>query len=115
MTRDRRPCRNLSHAELLGYLRHRLSDADAAADLLHDAFLKAMRQGLDFCALDNPRAWLFRVARNALIDRARSARPADPLPDDVHDLRAADDRLPGAVRPGRNRRGPCAAAGTGLT
>jgi RNA polymerase sigma-70 factor (ECF subfamily) len=78
------------HAELLGYLRHRLSDTDAAADLLHDVFLKAMRQGRNFCALANPRAWLFQVARNALVDRARSTRPVEPLPDDADLLIAAE-------------------------
>jgi RNA polymerase sigma-70 factor, ECF subfamily len=36
-----------------------------------------MRQGEGFCTLDKPRAWLFQVARNALVDRARTgtARP----------------------------------------
>ena len=66
--------------ELLGYLRHRLSDTDAAQDVLQDVFVKAMRQGQVFCALDNPRAWLFQVARNALIDRARTQRTLEPLP-----------------------------------
>jgi RNA polymerase sigma-70 factor, ECF subfamily len=67
--------------ELLGYLRHRLSDADAADDVLQDVFVKAMRHGHGFCTLDNPRAWLFQVARNALIDRARTAHPTEPLPE----------------------------------
>ncbi len=61
--------------ELLGYLRHQLPDGHAAEDLLQDVFVKAMRQGQGFCSLDNPRAWLFQVARNALIDRARVSKP----------------------------------------
>jgi RNA polymerase sigma-70 factor (ECF subfamily) len=60
---------------LRGYLRHQLADDHAAEDLLQDVFVKAMRQGEGFCSLDNPRAWLFQVARNALIDRARLAKP----------------------------------------
>ena len=68
-------------AELRGYLRHRLSDADTADDVLQDVFVKAMRQGQGFCALDNPRAWLFQVARNALVDRARTLHPMEPLPE----------------------------------
>lgn len=70
-------------AELLAYLRHRLADADAAQDLLQDVFVKAMRQGQGFCRLDNPRAWLFQVARNALVDRARTSHATEPLPDDL--------------------------------
>jgi len=66
---------------LLGYLRHRLADADAADDVLQDVFVKAMRHGQSFCTLDNPRAWLFQVARNALVDRVRTAHATEPLPD----------------------------------
>lgn len=72
--------------ELRGYLRHQLADADAADDLLQDVFLKAMRQGQGFCTLDNPRAWLFQVARNALVDRARTAHPTEALPADLEEL-----------------------------
>jgi RNA polymerase sigma-70 factor (ECF subfamily) len=68
--------------ELLGYLRHRLSDVDAAADVLQDVFVKAMRQGQGFCSLDNPRAWLFQVARNALVDHLRTAHATEPMPDE---------------------------------
>jgi RNA polymerase sigma-70 factor, ECF subfamily len=65
--------------ELRAYLRHRLGDAAAADDILQDIFVKAMRQQSAFCSLDNRRAWLFQVARNALIDRARTAHPAEPI------------------------------------
>jgi RNA polymerase sigma-70 factor, ECF subfamily len=70
-------------SELRGYLRHRLSDASAADDVLQDVFVKALRQGEGFCALDNPRAWLFQVARNALVDRARTAHLHEPLPEEL--------------------------------
>jgi RNA polymerase sigma-70 factor (ECF subfamily) len=49
-------------AELRGWLRHRLGSAADAEDLLQDVFLKAMRQGERFCAIDNARVWLFEVA-----------------------------------------------------
>jgi RNA polymerase sigma-70 factor, ECF subfamily len=71
--------------ELLGYLRHRLRDPEAAADVLQDVFVKALRQGQGFCTLDNPRAWLFQVARNALVDRARTTRPQEPLTPELAD------------------------------
>lgn len=70
-------------AELRGFLASRAGHAGAAEDLLQEIFLKAMRQGKGFCSLDNPRAWLFQVARNALVDAARSARPNDTLSDDL--------------------------------
>ncbi len=73
--------------ELLGFLRHQMPDQHAAEDLLQDVFVKAMRQGEGFCSLDNPRAWLFQVARNAVIDRARVSKvhvPLDEVAPDIH-------------------------------
>jgi RNA polymerase sigma-70 factor, ECF subfamily len=69
--------------ELRGYLQHRTNDRHQAEDLLQDVFVKAMRQGSGFCDLDNPRAWLFQVARNALIDYRRLHRENAELPDDI--------------------------------
>ena len=70
-------------AELRGWLRHRLGNTVDAEDLLQDVFIKAMRQGERFCAIDNARAWLFEVARNALADRLRLARNTVALPEDL--------------------------------
>lgn len=67
--------------ELRGFLARRLGDRAAADDMLHDVFIRAMREGLGFCRLENPRAWLFRVARNAAIDRERLVRPTSQLHD----------------------------------
>ncbi len=69
--------------ELRRYLAHHLQDAHLADDLVQDVFLKAMAQGKNFCSLENPRAWLFQVARNALIDSTRLSKPTVPLPDDL--------------------------------
>ncbi len=77
-------------AELRGYLRHRLSDSDAADDVLQDVFVKAMRQGQGFCTLDNPRAWLFQVARNAVVDRLRTSHPHEALTDEMADTTPVD-------------------------
>ena len=70
-------------AELLRYLRHHFCPVSEAEDVLHDLFLKALRQGERFCAVSNPRAWLFEVARNAAVDHARRTRSSAPLPEDL--------------------------------
>lgn len=70
-------------SEIQGYLTHRVGDSALAEDLLQEVFLKAMQQGKAFCTLDNPRAWLFQVARNALVDHVRLQKNAVPLPDDL--------------------------------
>lgn len=83
-------------AELRGFLRHQGLDPQSADDLLQDVFIKAMRQGEGFCGLDSPRAWLFQVARHALIDRARLAKVHLPLDEAAHDVEAP---LPDAPAP----------------
>ncbi len=73
----------LHAAALHGWLRHHLGDEVQAEDLLQDVFIKAMRQGRNFCALENARAWLFEVTRNALADHLRRQRESVPLPEDL--------------------------------
>jgi RNA polymerase sigma-70 factor, ECF subfamily len=74
----------LAHeSELRNYLHHRLGDSQLAVDLLQDVFVKAMQQGSGFCNLDNPRAWLFQVARNAVVDYQRLRRETVELPEDI--------------------------------
>ena len=70
-------------SELRGWLRHRVGNTALADDLLQDMFLKALRQGDRFCAVENARAWLFEVARNTLADHLRLARPMVELPEDL--------------------------------
>lgn len=72
-----------NEAELRGWLRHRLGNPVDAEDMLQDLFIRAMRQGDRFCAVGNARAWLFEVARNALIDRLRVRREMVELPADL--------------------------------
>ena len=79
--------------EIQGFLEHRAGSVAEADDLLQEVFLKVLLQGRAFCELDNPRAWLFRVARNLIIDRRRlsmTREPLLPLPDDFSAPPAAD-------------------------
>ena len=80
--------------EIGGFLAGRLADKAEADDLLQEVFLKALLLGRAFCDVDNPRAWLFRVARNLLIDRLRLNRELLPLPED---LRADAETQPDTV------------------
>jgi RNA polymerase sigma-70 factor (ECF subfamily) len=51
----------------------RSTDADLAMDVTQEAFLRLWRQLEDGEVIDNPRAWLMRVARNLAEDQAKSA------------------------------------------
>lgn len=70
-------------AELHAFLRHRCPQPEESEDLLHEVFLRAVRQGTAFCQVAQPRAWLFQVARNLLADRFRLRREQVPLPEEL--------------------------------
>ena len=70
-------------AELRAFLQSRLNDSHQAEDLLQDVFIKALAEGRQFCDLENSRAWLFRVAKNQMIDYQRTRKEHDDLPEQV--------------------------------
>jgi RNA polymerase sigma-70 factor (ECF subfamily) len=51
----------------------RWMNADAALDVMQEAFLRLWKQWQNGEAIHNPRAWLLRVARNLAEDHAKSA------------------------------------------
>ncbi len=53
------------------FFRNRLPDREEADDMVQEVFVRLTR-GDDVSRLRNPAAWLQRVARNLLFDRARS-------------------------------------------
>lgn len=72
-------------AELRHFLLGQLREPALSDDMLQEVFLKAMREGRSFCELDNPRSWLFRVARNALTDNYRLQKNWVPVPEYLPD------------------------------
>ncbi len=66
-------------AELRHWLLHRLRDEALAEDILQDVFVKALREGGHFCRLDSPRAWLYQVARHAVVDHHRLSKTTVPV------------------------------------
>ena len=73
-------------AELRGFLTRQSGNPALAEDILQETFLRAVAEGARFCSLENPRAWLFRVARNQFIDHTRCAETkhtVSALPDDI--------------------------------
>lgn len=69
--------------ELRGFLVGQVGEPAAADDLLQDVFLKLHRRGCDLREKASPRAWLYQVARNAVVDHWRRRRETTQLPDDL--------------------------------
>jgi len=75
-------------AGLYRYVFYRVGDAHEAEDVTELIFLKAW-QALDRYQPGGApfRAWLYRIAHNTLVDRARTLHPASDLNDDHADPR----------------------------
>jgi RNA polymerase sigma-70 factor (ECF subfamily) len=64
--------RLLQHREkLLAFIRSKVSDPQAAEDILHDSLIKAMGALEQLDDVDKLVAWFYRIVRNAIIDRRR--------------------------------------------
>jgi RNA polymerase sigma-70 factor (ECF subfamily) len=77
----------------------RVGDPELAADITHDVVVRSIASGA-LSRADNPAAWLYRSARNAVIDHYRTRRLHEPLDALVAwpDPEAADDRPNDATR-----------------
>lgn len=62
------------------FLRHQVGDADHAEDLVQQVFLKMIEALPRYRSTGAPfGAWVFRIARNLVIDARRTAHPAAPI------------------------------------
>jgi len=68
------------------FLRKRVPQDDAE-DLLGDVFLKLYEHTEELQQVQDPRAWLYRITRNAVVDRYRRGRHEHPV-DELYDLPA---------------------------
>jgi len=75
-------------APILNYLYRLVGDSAQAEDLSQEAFTRAWRARGTLAQVDNPRAWLYRIATNAARDHLRRARLLAWLP-----LLGSDTRL----------------------
>jgi RNA polymerase sigma-70 factor, ECF subfamily len=53
------------------YLHRHLRESAAAEDLCQEVFLRVVRAADDYQARERDRAWVFRIARNVLVDHQR--------------------------------------------
>jgi len=84
-------------AELRRWLAARDLVPAEVEDVLQDVFIKVLTQCRRLPAVVHPRAWLFEVTRNTLVDRLRSGHGDLPLPDDLDDWPAQMEDPPATV------------------
>ena len=80
---------------LLHFIRKRVDDEGDAEDILQEVFYELIETYRMMKPVEQVGAWLFRVARNRIIDRFRKRKPdAVPLGGDDPDARPLEDLLP---------------------
>ncbi len=60
---------------LLRYIRYRLSDRSEAEDIAQESFIRFYQALSREEEISQPKAWLFRVAHNLLVDLGRKKKP----------------------------------------
>jgi RNA polymerase sigma-70 factor (ECF subfamily) len=70
---------------IFNYVLRMVGDADRAADITQDTFIKAYRKLDTLTDETSTRSWLYRIATNTAIDEMRRRRWVRPMqPDDAH-------------------------------
>jgi len=83
-----------SRAELYHFVLKRVRDEALAEDIVHDVLVTAYARRDTLKDLSKLRPWLYQIARNALVDYYRSAKPSEPVPGDLVNVEAeADGRV----------------------
>jgi RNA polymerase sigma factor (sigma-70 family) len=62
-------------SRLLGFIRRRAPDPSEAEDILQDVFHELVEANRLLVPIEHVTAWLFRVARNRIVDVLRKKRP----------------------------------------
>lgn len=71
--------------ELVGFVGRRVESPEVAEDIVQDVLERFLRRESD-TQVDDVNAWLYRSARNAIIDHYRARRPSEPLPIEVEQV-----------------------------
>ncbi len=82
-----------THArKVYAFIYHRVQHRETAEDLLSQTFLKALERFDTFDAGKGAfSAWIHRIARNAIIDHWRAAKPTSDIEDVWDALRSGED------------------------
>ena len=85
-------------SRLRNFIRRRVPDAADAEDVLQDVFYRLVEANRLLMPIDHVTAWLFRVARNRIVDLFRKQKPASFsgvfAADEDDDLRPLKDLIP---------------------
>lgn len=82
-------------APIYNYVLRMVGDADRAADITQDTFIKAYRKLDSLTDASSTRSWLYRIATNTAIDEMRRRRLVSPMGADEERHFQRPDHAPG--------------------
>ena len=65
------------------FIRGRVTDESSAEDILQNVFVKIQHRLGTLRGVDKMEAWVYQIARNAIVDHYRTQRPTDDLTEDL--------------------------------
>jgi RNA polymerase sigma factor (sigma-70 family) len=68
---------------LRNFIRRRVADTGDAEDILQDVFYELIEASRAMVPVEHTSAWLFRVARNKIVDLFRKKRPQESIDDPI--------------------------------
>lgn len=80
-------------SRLLAFIQKRIVSPEDVEDILQDVYLQAMKHVNALDAIDNLSGWLFRIARNKIIDRYRRKKAEVSMDADDENGRSLHDLL----------------------
>lgn len=80
---------------IFNYVLRMVGDADRAADITQDTFIKAYRKLDTITEAASTRSWLYRIATNTAIDDMRRRKMVTPMGDDSPIYANRPDQRPG--------------------
>jgi RNA polymerase sigma-70 factor (ECF subfamily) len=76
---------------LARFIRVRVNDPAAAEDIRQDVFLKVQKQLVKLRDFDKIESWVYRIARNAVVDHYRARRETTEVSETLPEPPPADD------------------------
>jgi RNA polymerase sigma-70 factor (ECF subfamily) len=78
------------HRQVYGFFLRMTGSREVSEDLVQDVFLRILRYRETYQPQTSFAAWMYGIARNALIDLLRKRRPESALDDDVPELQSSE-------------------------
>lgn len=79
------------YERLRRFVRARVSNPEEADDIVQEVCLRAVDRAATLRDAERVESWLFQIARNAVVDHYRRARPSAPLPPDLIGVERIDE------------------------